>query len=181
MKVMVGSTNPVKVKAAENVFRQWRLHAEIVGIDVPSGVSEQPMSDDETIRGAVNRAKEVLASNPEAEYGVGIEGGVTETPYGLYLCNWGAVAQRDGLIGVGGGARFLLPDSVKERIYRGEELGLVIDDLMKKQGTSRKEGAVGFFSRGILNRREMLEQVVITSLMRFIQSDIYDEDSQQPL
>jgi inosine/xanthosine triphosphatase len=171
--VIVGSTNPVKVSAAENIFCQWRLHAEVKGMDVDSGVAEQPMSDEDTIQGAVNRAKNALKENRDALFGVGIEGGVTETPDGLYLCNWGACVRRDGIIGIGGGARFLLPNQVKERIYRGEELGQIIDEFMMRKGTSRKEGAVGFFSHGILNRRQMLEQVVIVSLMRFIEEDLY--------
>jgi inosine/xanthosine triphosphatase len=171
--VVVGSTNPVKVLATENMFRGWKLHAVIQGIDVDSGVSEQPMSDDETIQGAINRARNVLEAVVNAQYGIGIEGGVTETPHGFYLCNWGACARRDGAIGIGGGARFMLPDQVKERIYQGEALGDIMDDLMSRKGTSRREGAVGFFSHGILHRKEMLEQVVISSMMRFMREDLY--------
>lgn len=80
---------------------------------------------------------------------------------------------REGTVGVGGGARFLLPDSLKERIYAGEPLGDIIDDWMKMKGTSRRDGAIGFFSQGILNRRQVLEQVVVTSMIRFLQEDLY--------
>lgn len=93
MLVVVGSTNPVKVKAVENMFREWRLHAEIRGMEIDSGVGDQPMSDEETIQGAINRANGALQSDPQAVYGVGIEGGVTETPQGLFLCNWGGLCE----------------------------------------------------------------------------------------
>ena len=48
MKVIVGSKNPVKVGAVEEVFRRYWPDCEVVGIEVESGVSAQPMSEKET-------------------------------------------------------------------------------------------------------------------------------------
>ncbi|MED4360709.1 DUF84 family protein, partial [Geobacillus stearothermophilus] len=53
--VAVGTKNEAKVAAVRAVFAapSWRL----VPLDVPSGVSVQPLSDEETRLGAMNRAK----------------------------------------------------------------------------------------------------------------------------
>ena len=54
MKVAVGSMNPVKIDAVRQAFEslfpddKW----DVKGIDIKSGVSNQPMSDKESIRGA---------------------------------------------------------------------------------------------------------------------------------
>ena len=56
MKVVVGSKNKTKVGAVEKVWKD----AEITSISVPSGVSAQPFSDEETMQGAINRAKRAL-------------------------------------------------------------------------------------------------------------------------
>ena len=55
-----------------------------------SEVSAQPLSDNETMTGAINRAKNALKSE-DAQIGVGLEGGVVKTEHGYFLCNWGAI------------------------------------------------------------------------------------------
>ena len=39
-------------------------------------VSDQPMSDEETLQGAINRVNNAVQSKNDAEYWVGIEGGI---------------------------------------------------------------------------------------------------------
>ena len=48
----------------------------IQGLSAPSNVSDQPMSESETIKGATNRANNVSKLEPVADYWVGIEGGI---------------------------------------------------------------------------------------------------------
>lgn len=54
MKVAVGSLNPVKIEGTRAAFEalwpeeQW----DVEGVNVNSGVSDQPMSDGESIKGA---------------------------------------------------------------------------------------------------------------------------------
>ena len=57
--VVVASNNPVKKQAALAGFQKMFAHEDfkIEGIAVPSGVSDQPMSDEETLQGALNRAQ----------------------------------------------------------------------------------------------------------------------------
>ncbi len=44
MKIAIGTKNRAKIQAVKNVFG---ADADIIGIDVPSGVSEQPFSDED--------------------------------------------------------------------------------------------------------------------------------------
>ena len=77
-KVVIASKNPVKIQcvrqAFEKVFPNTAFHVE--GISVPSSVSDQPMTDEETFNGAKNRAVNAQKVNPEASYWAGIEGGI---------------------------------------------------------------------------------------------------------
>ena len=70
MIVAVGSLNPVKIQATLNAFKKfWPDKSwKIIGIETPSGVSDQPMSDNEYIKGAFKKIK--------ADFGVGLEGGL---------------------------------------------------------------------------------------------------------
>ena len=95
-RVAVGSRNRPKLEATRMVFLPIWPEAEIVATLAPSGVSDQPWSAEEAVRGAVNRARYALRA-VDADLGVGLEGGVEAGPGGLlYLSGWGAVATADG-------------------------------------------------------------------------------------
>lgn len=157
MRVAVGSKNPAKINAVKGAFMEYPY--EIVTIDAESGVSDQPMSDEETIKGAVNRAIQA-AERAEADIGIGLEGGVQQTPYGLMLCNWGALAVKGMEPIVAGGARIPLPEEVASQLLMGAELGPVMDEYAKKQNVRKNEGAVGIFTNGQINRSEMFTHVM---------------------
>lgn len=157
MKIAIGTKNRAKIQAVKNVFG---ADADIIGIDVPSGVSEQPFSDEETITGAINRAKEAIVKTSRP-IGIGLEGGVTETPFGLVLCNWGAiVVEGEQKPFIAGGARILLPEVISERLRKGEELGPVMAEFCKKENVRSHEGAIGIFTNGRINRDDMFTHVV---------------------
>lgn len=156
-KIIIGSKNPAKVKAVQAAFQSYR--AEFSTVDVPSGVSEQPFSDEETIKGALNRANAALIEG-DGDIGIGLEGGVHETKYGLFLCNWGALAEKGQPAIIAGGARILLPEAVAIRIKAGEELGPVMDDFTHKEDIRKNEGAVGVFTNGHISRAEMFTHVM---------------------
>src|SRR4051794_21681079 len=105
MKIIIGSENPAKNQAVKNAFHDGDF--EFISMDIPSGVNDQPFSDEETIKGAINRAVHALKQGA-GDIGIGLEGGVQETSHGLMLCNWGALASQDLGPIVAGGARLLL-------------------------------------------------------------------------
>ncbi|CAM3535343.1 DUF84 family protein [Cytobacillus oceanisediminis] len=157
MKIIIGSKNPAKIMAVQTAFSDYE--AEIISNDVPSGVSDQPFSDEETIKGAINRAFGALEISG-GQIGIGLEGGVQKTEYGLFLCNWGALAEEGKSPIIGGGARIPLPEEVSARLLAGEELGPVMDDYAKKVNVRKNEGAVGIFTNGQVNRSEMFSHVM---------------------
>lgn len=157
MKIAIGSKNPAKISAVEEAFKDFSY--EIIAVDAESGVSEQPMSDDETIKGAINRAVEA-AEKSGATIGIGLEGGVQQTPHGLMLCNWGALTAKGMEPIIAGGARIPLPEEIAEKLIAGAELGPVMDEFAKKQNVRKNEGAVGIFTNGQINRSEMFTHVM---------------------
>jgi inosine/xanthosine triphosphatase len=155
MKIIIGSKNPAKILAVQNAFTNEN---EFHSLDVPSGVSEMPFSDEETIKGAINRAQNAL-DNGQGDIGIGLEGGVHETPYGLLLSNWGALIYKDLPPIIAGGARIILPKEISQKLSEGEVLGPVMDEYTKKSDIRKKEGAVGIFSNGKIDRVEMFTHV----------------------
>lgn len=157
MKIIIGSNNPAKIAAVKSAFSYQQV--EFLSLDIASGVSEQPFSDEETIKGAMNRAVGALQKG-KGDIGIGLEGGVQESDHGLLICNWGALAVNNMKPIIAGGARFLLPIEIADRLRAGEELGPVMEDYAQKENVRKKEGAVGIFTNGLINRTEMFAHIM---------------------
>lgn len=173
MKVAVGSLNPVKVTAVTTILTRMWPDAEIIAIDVPTGVSEMPMSDAETITGARNRARAARAQI-DADFGVGLEGGVHPAAAGLLLQGWVVVVDRNGREGIGGAARLPLPAHISARIHAGEELGPIMDDVLDDHNTKQKGGAVGALTAGLVVRGEAFAVAVGYALAPFVSPQLYE-------
>ncbi|OCA92215.1 DUF84 family protein [Pseudobacillus wudalianchiensis] len=167
MKIAIGSLNRAKKLALEKAVEAAGLQAEIESVSVPSNVSEQPFSDEETRQGAVNRAKNTL-TEANADIGIGLEGGVMETDAGLFLCNWGALAVKEQVIITAGGARILLPPTIAEQLRSGEELGPVMERFTARAEIRQHEGAIGVFTNGLVTRDEMFLHVAKLLLGQFL-------------
>ncbi|WP_407272253.1 DUF84 family protein [Radiobacillus sp. PE A8.2] len=155
MKIYIGSKNPAKILAVQNVFPDSVLETA----EVSSKVSLQPYSDEETLEGAINRARE-CASIEKGVIGIGLEGGVMETSHGLLLCNWGALVDEARNVFIASGARIPLPDEITTELEKGTELGEVMDLYAAKVDVSKKEGAVGIFTNNEISRIEMFTHVM---------------------
>jgi non-canonical (house-cleaning) NTP pyrophosphatase len=69
-KIVIASKNPIKVKATLSGFQQMfqDYSFEVEGVEVDSGVSQQPISETETIQGSLNRIKNIKELKPEADF-----------------------------------------------------------------------------------------------------------------
>jgi len=171
MKVVVGSSNPVKSGAVTESFRQYYPDCEVVSQKVSSGVVEQPMSEEETLRGATNRA---LAALEYGDFGVGLEGGVTMIGEVLFECAWCVVVNKNGKRGMGGGLYFELPKNIADKIRDGGELGPIMNELTGEDNVKEKSGAIGIFTKGKLDRKTAYVQLVTSALIKFVSPEWFD-------
>lgn len=173
MRVAVGSTNPVKVRAVEEVLRTFYPGAEVFGVDVSSEVGAQPIGMQETVLGAVNRAREALR---HGELGVGIEAGLLEVPFTLtgYMDVQFCAISDGEVITLGAGSGFEYPPSVIRQVLRGREVGKVMEELSGIAEIGRKGGAIGFLSKGKLSRKELTKQAVLMAMLPRINRELYE-------
>jgi inosine/xanthosine triphosphatase len=169
--VAVGSMNPVKIGAARAVIRRLAPHARVDGVTGESGVSDQPWGDDETIRGALARAH-AARSALDADWGVGIEGGVIDAGRGMVrTCAWAAVVDRDGREGIGGSLSLELPANVGALVRGGMELGHAMDAVTGEHDVKRGVGAVGILTGGLVTRQGAYEILVAYAAVPFLNAD----------
>ena len=175
MVAVVGSRNPVKVAAARAVLRRvYGQGMRIEAFPVESGISEQPWGDEQTLQGALNRARTALQTGG-VSLGIGLEGGLVEVGRRVFTSAWCAVVSEDGMTGVAGGANLLLPPAVAEAVRTGAELGPAMDAFTGLRNTKHGEGAIGILTAGHLNRQAAYEHVLTMALARLLTPAYYDE------
>ena len=177
MIIHVGSENRTKVEAVRELTQQYPLlvGAEVIGMRTISGVSEQPMSLEETVRGAINRARNVFQ---DCNYSFGIESGLvavpqTKTRYmDLTVC-----AIYDGTqphLGIS--SAFEYPIKIVEMIVAKR-----IDvsqayrqaGLTKENKIGEQEGVIGLLTKGRLGRKEYTKEAIRMALIHLENPELY--------
>lgn len=176
MKILVGSGNPVKISSVETAFRKYFDDVEVEGIAVESGVSAQPLND-ETFIGAQNRAISLKLINDQknfnASYFVGIEGGITKQFDKWFAFGCMCIVDCKERVGFGMSPYFELPDIVVDKLLIGQELGDVMDEIIKQKNSKQKNGAIGFFTNGVMNRQELYVEGLKVALIPFLHKEMF--------
>ena len=168
-KIAVASHNPVKLLAARKAFERIfpQENFTVGGLSVPSGVPDQPMSVRETMAGAKNRASKARAAQPEADYWVGIEGGVEDSRLGMACFARVHVLGRDGREGLGQSAVFYLPREVAALVRQGMELGRADDRVFGRDNSKQANGAIGILTDDVIDREAYYTHAMIMALVPF--------------
>lgn len=172
--IILASMNPVKVQATLDGFKRMLPDEtfELKTVLTGSGVGDQPMSGDETLRGAVNRAHGAAVMVPTGDFWVGIEGGVEELEDEMAAFAWVVVLTKDRA-GKGRTGTFFLPEQVARLIREGKELGEADDIVFGKTNSKQENGAIGILTGDVIDRAGLYEQAVILALVSFKNPRIY--------
>jgi inosine/xanthosine triphosphatase len=180
MKILVGSENPVKLNAVKEALENYFAEVEVVGIKVPSGVPDQPVND-ETLTGAENRALKLKELNEiknfQAQYFIGVEGGIVFNHNRWFAFGGMCIVDTNGKKSFGTSAHFEIPNEVTERLLKREELGFVMDEIMQQKNTKQKMGAIGFFTNGVMDRKELYVPGIIAAFVPFNHQEMYFKTS----
>lgn len=173
-RIVVASLNPIKSLAVDRAFsRMFPGEGFVVEpIDAPSDVSDQPVGDAETRRGAGNRARAARAARPDAYLWVGIEGGIEDSSDGMVAFAWIVVLSADRR-GAGRTAGFYLPPDVADLVRGGLELGEADDIVFGRTNSKQQDGAIGLLTGNVVDRRGLYEHGVIMALIPFRNAGLY--------
>lgn len=178
MKVGVGSKNKTKVNAVAEILKDYPMFegADVIGVEVRIEEFGHPKSLEETVAGAVDRAKQAYAGH---DYGFGIESGLMAVPQTKTGYMEAAVcAIYDGKqIHMGISQAYEWPQKVLDGILKE---GLDGSQAMKAAGLTQHEklgeheGFVGIFAKGRTNRTEYNKGAVIMALMHLENPEHYN-------
>lgn len=177
MKINVGSKNEIKVSAVREAVSGYSSlsRAQISAVEAPSKISEQPKSLEETIRGAINRAKGAFQN---CDISFGIESGMMQVPYTKtgYMDFCACVIYDGNECHIGLSAAFEFPREVTRLIL---EEGLDANQAFYKLGlTSNQkigsaEGATGMLTKGRVTRKDYTKQAIAMALIHLENSDLF--------
>ena len=174
-RVIVASNNPVKIKSTQIGFESMFLEDKFVfeGVEVGSDVSDQPMGDEETFKGAYNRASKAREKFAAADFWVGIEGGnIDHDNSEMEAMAWIVVLSQSKM-GKARTAGFFLPQKVIELIKQGYELGHADEIVFGLSNTKQKMGTTGLLTNNVIDRTQYYTQAVILALIPFLKTDLY--------
>ena len=173
IRIVVASKNPVKIEAVRDGLSSLiDEEIELVGVSVESGVSDQPMSDAETLNGAINRVQQAYGLYPGHDYYVGLEGGVEQHTSGLMAFAWMVISNGERT-GKARTASFFLPPEVAKLVHEGVELGDADDVVFMKNNSKQQNGAIGLLTHDAITRKSLYLPAVQMAFIPFLNPELY--------
>ncbi len=163
-KVIIASLNPAKINAVKSAFLSAfpSQEFEFSGVSVPSGVADQPMSNEETHLGALNRVKNAKIEIQGADFYIGLEAGIE----GNVTFAW-MVVESGTHRGESRSASLMLPPEVLAQLKHANELGDVMDQVFGTENIKQKGGAISLLTHNQLTRSSVYHQALILALIPF--------------
>ncbi len=178
-KVVVASKNPVKLQVSKIGFKKMfpQEEFEFITVSVPSDVPDQPSSDVETLKGALNRANNAAKLIKEADFYVGMEGGVefikeAMTEEEMMTFAWVVIKSAERYGRARTGALFL-PPAITKLVKAGKELGTADDIFFKRHNSKQGNGATGILTGDVITRTTHYIEALIFALIPFKNPDLY--------
>ena len=181
MLIAIGTTNTAKVQALEETLKGYPIfakEAQIIPFSVPSEVSDQPLTMQETIEGAKNRSKNGFIACKGCSYGFGIESGLIEAPGTktgfLHVTVCSIYDGTNYYIGLSTG--FEVPPSILS-LVKDEKMDLskacLQSGITTNTSIGSQEGLVGILTNGRTNRKEYSQQAIVSALVQLENTQWY--------
>ena len=179
MTLALGSINRVKIEALVEVIQEYPnlSGATVISHAVSSDVSEQPISLEETIRGAKNRAEKAFHAS-SSTYGFGIESGLFAAPGSksgfLEACICAIYDGTHHYIGLSCG--FEVPQQILDLVFQKK---MDLSQACHYSGISSDpklgsgEGLIGILTKGRIDRKKYTKQCITTALIQLENSRLY--------
>lgn len=165
-KIVVCSKNESKNYAVESVMNQYFKDYEIISIETKSGVSETPINDDEGIEGCLNRIKDAIKQKVTGDLYVAMEGILTETKYGTFICGWTVIYNRNkDEYYYGCSSKVKVPNEIIAKIDKNIRLSDVVSEFVSYSGDEISNyGTNGILTNGAYTRIDEFRDSVLCAI-----------------
>ncbi len=173
MLLALGSTNKAKIQALEEILQHYPLlaNAQVKAFSVPSAVADQPLTLQETLEGAKNRAIHAFQMCDSCNYGFGVESGLCEVSavktgflHVSVCCIYDGKRHFTGL-----STGFEVPPAILDYVLK-EKMDLahacLASGITTNTAIGSTEGLVGILTKGRLDRKEYSKEAIRSALIQ---------------
>lgn len=163
--VYMSTESLIKHLAVARGFRRAGLPVRVEGVKVKSGVSEQPLSYEETLQGALGRLDNLRKLGKQAEYLVSVESGLCQPvadgqTYGAEAI---VIQHGDGDPFTFLGQGVIYPQEMLEKVpSQYPDLGVLVQ---QEYGATEKD-PVTYITGGVMRRQQAIEEVVYKAVVQ---------------
>ncbi|MHA1777654.1 MAG: DUF84 family protein [Promethearchaeota archaeon] len=187
----IGTANNLKRKAVESVLKRFYPHSKISVVThvVATNISHQPIGFSEIYQGAFTRAQKIqdfinkqdiwkLELEAHQKFYIGIEAGLVEysSLSSKYLAHsFCVILDENGQMGTGISPGWEYPLEITQKLTANRDLELadVMGEISGDADIREKEGAVGYFSRGLISRMDLAQWGIKMALIPFLSPEAY--------
>lgn len=164
IKIAVGTTSEQKLQFLDEVLIELKLKTKIESFNVPSGVSDQPISNKETRQGSINRAKSVLKLSSKTNLGLGIEVGYHLNKNKNYeIFCWATIVDKSGRKISARSHKLLLPTFHQKILKENKYLG----DFVRQYEVENQDKFHQEIGMIIIDRKPFIQTAVKTVLINY--------------
>lgn len=179
MKIIIATENEAKNKGVKDAFLKAfpNENLEFISEGFESNVKVQPTSEEEGVLGAINRANNAKQKHAEADFYIGMEGFVDSNEFGMFLAGSVVIIDKNENKGIGFSAKVQLPNFMRQRIDKGEELGPLVKELMHDDSNNIRHGSGtnGILTKDLYSRSDEFYDATVCALAKYITPDIYSK------
>ncbi len=171
MKIAIWTQSPPKVKAIQqaidNIVYFKGKKIEVIPLKVSSDISDMPISLEENMLGAKNRAKN-CKKEIEADLYVWMEWWTSIIDDKAYLFGVVYILDKNGNNHYGISNMMEVPEYFRQKIYdEGLELGPVLTEATKEENASKKWWAFAHWSDDMLTRTDQFVLAFTSAIVPF--------------
>lgn len=174
MKILIGTTNKLKIEGARQAFKEYFEDVEIEGFKVSSDVSDEPINE-EIIVGAKNRIKNLKKyakdNNIKADYFIASEGGISNFFGNWININTAVIENENGQMSVGISQSAQVPDRYIEEIKSSEMINLKMKLFNTEE--QKKQDLDTILTHGKFSRTDLVKDAFIMALVGQINGEIW--------
>jgi len=141
---------------------------EFVLLGMPSGVSDMPLSEEETNRWAKNRVKTLREKIIDADYYVGVEWWSWKIGDDYFLFWSSYIENKKWEWHIAISAKVEIPCIIWEEMFiTKKELSVIMEELTGKKNIKHENGTIGLLSHNLLPRDKAFTDATSLALARF--------------
>ncbi|MFA5833405.1 MAG: inosine/xanthosine triphosphatase [Bacteroidota bacterium] len=181
MKLIIASTRTPKINGVKKaviqlstIFQFDPASVEYETKETTSGVSDMPISIEETMLGSRQRASSVFRKDGnDIVFSVGVEGGLFRNDNKVFLQSWTCAFDGERYH-YGSSGAIEIPDALADKVMNlGIELGIAIDEFAKQADVRSRQGTFGILTNDLITREDSFAMATMFALIPFLNRNIY--------